>query len=167
MRVLFQTLEAEDIDGQVDWMAKNSDGAFGGLQVAWDTSKYLICGQWFGRFSAMVILESVSDGSRWCLVNYYGPCERNLKEEFMAELRVIGQWWQMPICFVGDFNLIHNSLCGRSFTWTNFQANPTMSRLDRVLINSDWKTRFPDCTITVLLRVYSDHNSVMIVAGRG
>ncbi|CAN0881138.1 hypothetical protein LINGRAHAP2_LOCUS14060 [Linum grandiflorum] len=182
---------------RVEWAVKDSEGASGGLLTAWDNTIFNVCGTWVGRFSLVVILESMADGFRWCLVNGYGPCDRSLKQGFIIELREIVNWWQMPLCLVGDFNLVRSveevsgvgarsrgemallndfiadmelvdlPLSRGSFTWTNFQAQPSLSRLDRVLVNSGWESKFPDCMVNVLPRVCSDHNPLMIVAGQG
>ncbi|CAN0829650.1 Transposon TX1 uncharacterized 149 kDa protein [Linum grandiflorum] len=41
-----------------------------------------------------------------------------------------------------------------------------MSRLDRIAINLEWETKFPDCTVKVLSRVCSDHNPLILEAGQ-
>ncbi|CAN0907175.1 hypothetical protein LINGRAHAP2_LOCUS24661 [Linum grandiflorum] len=180
---------------QVDWVAKDSDGASGGILVAWDKSIFQVSGQWIGSFAVVVILESIVDGFSWCLVNCYGPCDRNAKERFITELRVFSQWWQMPLCFMGDFNLVRSldevstgdrnsaemelindfiadlelidlPLVGGRFTWTNFHEHPTLSRLDRVMVSIGWEAKFPDCVVKVLPRLCSDHNPLMLSAGQ-
>ncbi|CAN0872181.1 LINE-1 retrotransposable element ORF2 protein [Linum grandiflorum] len=62
--------------------------------------------------------------------------------------------------------MIDLPLSGGSFTWTNFQQQPSLSRLDRVTINSEWETHFPDCTVRVLPRVCSDHNPLMAMTSQ-
>ncbi|CAN0905072.1 hypothetical protein LINGRAHAP2_LOCUS23456, partial [Linum grandiflorum] len=39
---------------QVDWVAKDSDGASGGILVAWDKSIFQVSGQWIGSFAVVV-----------------------------------------------------------------------------------------------------------------
>ncbi|CAN0875951.1 hypothetical protein LINGRAHAP2_LOCUS11012 [Linum grandiflorum] len=178
----------------VDWSAKDSVGASGGLLTVWDKSKFEATAQWVGSFTTVVVLDSIVDGFRWCLVNCYGPCDRILKPAFIEELKAIAQWWLMPICVMGDFNLVRSlqevsgversrvemdllndliadfewvdlPLCGGKFTWTNFHGIPSMSRLDRVLISEEWESNFPDYKVNVLPRVCSDHNPLLLSAG--
>ncbi|CAN0929910.1 hypothetical protein LINGRAHAP2_LOCUS37332 [Linum grandiflorum] len=68
--------------------------------------------------------------------------------------------------FIADEELIDLPLSGGSFTWTNFQQQPTLSRLDRVLINSAWESKYIDCTVQVLTRVCSDHNPLLIATSQ-
>lgn len=53
---------------------------------------------------------------------------------------------------------------GPRMTWTNNRqglAN-TMERLDRALCNEDWQTMFPEETVKVLPRTYSDHSPLVV-----
>ncbi|CAN0838702.1 LINE-1 retrotransposable element ORF2 protein [Linum grandiflorum] len=178
----------------VEWLSKDSDGASGGLLIAWDKELFQICGSWIGTFSAMVILQSISDGFQWCLFNSYGPCDRNLKLDFLSELRDFLAWWHLPACLMGDFNLVRSQLetsggerpiadmdmfndfiadselidlplCGGTFTHSNLRGLPTLARLDRVLISHVWEEHFPDCRLSVLPRVCSDHSPLLLSAG--
>lgn len=49
-------------------------------------------------------------------------------------------------------------LLGRSYTWTNEQVNPTLVRLDRVLISVDWDEMFPNSQLRGLGTDISDHS---------
>lgn len=102
----------------------------------------------------------------------YGPQAQGEKLRFLQELRDIRSACSGPWAVVGDFNLIYQDqdknntnlnrrmmgrfrrvindlalhelhLNGRSFTWSNGWDNPTLERLDRVLISSDWEDLFP------------------------
>ncbi|KAJ1273778.1 hypothetical protein BS78_05G010400, partial [Paspalum vaginatum] len=92
---------------------------------------------------------------------------------------------------VGDFNLILNAedksnaridrrsmqrfrrcvatldlqdlhLHGRSFTWSNERALPTMVRLDRVLVSMDWEERFKNSYLQALSSDASDHTPLLL-----
>ncbi|XP_028055196.1 uncharacterized protein LOC114259389 [Camellia sinensis] len=55
------------------------------------------------------------------------------------------------------------SFCPK-MTWTNNRqglAN-TMERLDRAMSNSEWQTMFPEATVRVLPRTYSDHSPLLV-----
>jgi hypothetical protein len=67
------------------------------------------------------------------------------------------------------FNLIINSyelrelpLFGGKFTWSNNRHNPTLEKLDRVLISSSWESEFPLCNLRKIPRYMSDHNPLIV-----
>jgi hypothetical protein len=52
--------------------------------------------------------------------------------------------------FTDMFNWIINSyelrelaLSGGKYTWSNNQSDPTLEKLDRILVNDKWETNFP------------------------
>ncbi|KAI8014297.1 hypothetical protein LOK49_LG05G01952 [Camellia lanceoleosa] len=65
---------------------------------------------------------------------------------------------------INNCNLINLGSSGPKMTWTNDRqglAN-TIERLDRALSNPEWRTMFPEATVRVLLRTYSDHSPLVI-----
>jgi hypothetical protein len=48
------------------------------------------------------------------------------------------------------------------FTWSNNQENPTLEKLDRILINHDWENIFPLSSARKIPRVMSDHNPIIL-----
>lgn len=61
-------------------------------------------------------------------------------------------------------NLIDLGSSRLRMTWTNNRqglAN-TMERLDRAMSNSEWRTMFPEATVRVLPRTYSDHSPFVV-----
>jgi hypothetical protein len=44
---------------------------------------------------------------------------------------------------ISKFALRELPLSGGMFTWSNNQENPTLEKLDRILINHEWKNLFP------------------------
>jgi hypothetical protein len=40
--------------------------------------------------------------------------------------------------------------------------NPTLEKLDRVLMNNDWETIYPLTTLRKIPRLMSDHNPLML-----
>ncbi|XP_028112975.1 uncharacterized protein LOC114311106 [Camellia sinensis] len=65
---------------------------------------------------------------------------------------------------VNNCNLMDLGSSGPSMTWTNNRkglAN-TMERLDRAMCNSEWRTMFPEATVRILPRTYSDHSPLLV-----
>jgi hypothetical protein len=72
--------------------------------------------------------------------------------------------------FVGNkftdlFNWIINTnemrdvtLNGGTFTWSNNHADPSLERLDRILISSSWEKEFPLTSLRKIPMQMSDHN---------
>ena len=111
------------------------------------------------------------------------------------ELIGIQQLWDVPWCYIGDFNvvrfpreqsrglrltlamenfskfieelnLIDLPLEGGSYTWSSGSDQPSMSRIDRVLVSHDWEDHYPDVIQRVLPRPISDHFPILVEAGR-
>jgi endonuclease/exonuclease/phosphatase family metal-dependent hydrolase len=55
---------------------------------------------------------------------------------------------------------------GGMFTWTNNQENPTLEKLDRVLVTKEWEDIFPRASVNRLPREISDHNPLIISNGK-
>jgi hypothetical protein len=53
-------------------------------------------------------------------------------------------------------------LHGQCFTWSNERDNPTLMRLDRVLISVDWDEKFPNAHLRGLGTDASDHCALML-----
>lgn len=53
-------------------------------------------------------------------------------------------------------------LNGGLFTWSNNHSNPTLEKLDRVLMSSDWETEFPLTNLRKIPRYMSDHDPLIL-----
>ncbi|KAI8019049.1 hypothetical protein LOK49_LG04G00938 [Camellia lanceoleosa] len=65
---------------------------------------------------------------------------------------------------INNCKLLDLGSSGPRMTWTNNRqglAN-TMETLDRALCNEDWRTMFPEASVKVLPRTYSDYSSLVI-----
>lgn len=51
---------------------------------------------------------------------------------------------------------------GGLFTWSNNQENPTLEKLDRILVLKDWEDIFPNSLVRKLPREISDHNPLTL-----
>lgn len=58
-------------------------------------------------------------------------------------------------------------LHGRCFTWSNKRDNPTLVRLDRVLISMEWDTQFPNAHLRGLGSEASDHCALLLQTNMG
>ena len=77
------------------------------------------------------------------------------------------QWQALNNKYIEVFNLIINSyelrevvMQGGKFTWSN-RMNPTLEKLDRVLISKDQEQDFPLCNVKKIPRYKSDHNPLV------
>ena len=66
--------------------------------------------------------------------------------------------------FIDGFNLVDLPLNGGLYTWCNASANPSMSRIDRVLVSTDWEEHYPDVVQKLLPKPISDHYLVLLEA---
>ncbi|KAL7162143.1 hypothetical protein ACSBR2_042591 [Camellia fascicularis] len=65
---------------------------------------------------------------------------------------------------VNNCNLLDLGSTGPRLTWTNNRQGLAniMERLDRAMCNEDWRTMFPEATIQVIPRTYSDHSPLIV-----
>jgi endonuclease/exonuclease/phosphatase family metal-dependent hydrolase len=56
---------------------------------------------------------------------------------------------------------------GRCFTWSNERENPTLVRLDRVLVSIDWDEFFPNSHLCILGSNASDHCPLLLQTNMG
>ncbi|MCH98102.1 transposon TX1 putative protein, partial [Trifolium medium] len=92
----------------------------------------------------------------WCVVGDFNAVvsseERigvTLETARNVEMRAFGG-------FIEEMNLIDLPCLGRRFTW--YHANgSSMSRLDRVLVSTEWMVSWGNCSLWVLPRDLSDH----------
>jgi hypothetical protein len=123
------------------------------------------CGEFFS--SMKIVLKQ--DDFRWEIVNIYGPVQIERKANFLQKLNQKISNMEDPFIMGGDFNLLRftwekstgnvnqfwmsafndfirdNGIKemdrkGCKYTWSNKQANPIMSVLDRVLLAPEWIT---------------------------
>jgi exonuclease III len=63
---------------------------------------------------------------------------------------------------VNTYKLRDLPLNGGRFTWSNNQSDPTLERLDGVLISKHWEAKFPLTNIRKNPRFLSDHNPLIL-----
>lgn len=45
----------------------------------------------------------------------------------------------------------------RKYTWSSIKESPSLAKLDRILVSTEWDTKFPLTTVRVCYRMKSDH----------
>lgn len=120
-----------------------------------------------GIYSASIKGSVHGSTSRWVITGVYGPTN----SDFLAELEGGRNAWNNRY-IGGDFNEFRNPkdrsgggrfsismrnffdfidrmrlrelpLAGPTFTWSNFQNYPSMSKLDKFLLSPEWDKAFP------------------------
>ena len=177
----------------LDWMALDAIHTAGCILVVWGIRVYEKIDCVVGSFSASVLLKGVADGFVWICMGVYGPNDAGLRDTFWAELDSVRVRWNSAWCVLGDFNIIRypaerlgcNSfspamfnfsdfsernflidlpLVGCEYTWYRDSANSAMSRIDRVLVSTDWEEHFLNVIQRPLPRVVSDHCPILVEA---
>jgi endonuclease/exonuclease/phosphatase family metal-dependent hydrolase len=64
--------------------------------------------------------------------------------------------------FIGDLQLREIFISGVKFTWSNKQNNPTLIKLDRILVSSCWDTHYHAAHAWSKARVGSDHSPIIL-----
>ena len=124
----------------------------------------------------------------------YGLNADGLRDALGTELNSVRGRWSAAWCLFGDFNIIRYSaeylgcssfspamfkfsdfiernflvdipLVGGEYTWFRDSENPSMSRIDRVLVSADWEDHFLDVTQRPLPQVISDHYPLLVEVG--
>ena len=162
--------------------------------MTWDIRVYEKIDCVVGSFFVSVLLKGVADGFVWICTGVYGPNDADLRDALWAKLDSVRVRWSSAWCVFGDFNIIRypaerlgcNSfspamfnfldfiernflvdlpLVGGKYTWFRDSVNPSMSRIDRVLISADWEEHFSDVIQRPLPDVVLDHGPILVEAG--
>jgi hypothetical protein len=58
-------------------------------------------------------------------------------------------------------------MIGRQFTWANYLLEPTYEKLDRLLMDTNWDSKFPMVSVHALERIVdlSDHAPILLTTG--
>jgi hypothetical protein len=120
-----------------------------------------------------------------------GPNADSERHFMWEELLGVISWWDSSCCIGGDFNVTHfpnkrygvprltsatkevsefisdqglmyTPLAGGSFTWSNNQDPPSLSRINRFLVSSDWEEYFSYLIQCCLPRPLSDHFLILL-----
>ncbi|WVZ95111.1 hypothetical protein U9M48_040913 [Paspalum notatum var. saurae] len=126
----------------------------------------------------------------------YGPAQEDQKQRFLTELASLISKETVPMVIGGDFNILRSpheknkgqfknrwpflfnavidaynlrelDLSGRQFTWANNLSNQTFEKLDRVLMTTEWESKYPRASVQALTREISDHTPLFLNSGDG
>ncbi len=66
---------------------------------------------------------------------------------------------------INKLEVIDLPMGNQNFTWSNMQRSPTLARLDRFLISTEWDLAFPLSKVMVVPRITSDHSPILLNTG--
>ena len=169
-------------------------GASGGLITIWNSSLLSGTLVEVQRYGIVVDFISVHNSEKWRLVNVYGPCQGEERAHFVSwlynfNIDILDNW-----LILGDFNFIRSSdnrsrgtgdlndmflfndvighlglielpIKGRSFTWSNMQADPLLVQLDWFFTSVNWTLSYPNTQVLQLAKSSSDHLPCVVVIG--
>ncbi|XP_026396204.1 uncharacterized protein LOC113290825 [Papaver somniferum] len=142
----------------------SSEGSSGGIIVMWKEGIVHMEDQLIGAFSVSIKFRNASDNFVWLFTSVYGASDSGYYNQFWQELRDIRILFDEPWLIGGDFNailsedernipggamrnirsfrafvnkysLIDLPMAGGRFTWTNFQQQPFLIRLDNFILS--------------------------------
>jgi exonuclease III len=149
----------------------------------------------YENFFIGVLVRNRMTNHRFWVINVYGPAQHHLSADFIQELATFGSCLVLPVLMGGDFNLIRNNkdmnqgvgdqqlmdlfngfigdfqlreiFCsGNRFTWSNKQKNPTLVKLDRILVSNSRELFYPTCFAWVKARIGFDHCPLILNTGK-
>uniref|UniRef100_A0A452XEC9 Endonuclease/exonuclease/phosphatase domain-containing protein n=1 Tax=Aegilops tauschii subsp. strangulata TaxID=200361 RepID=A0A452XEC9_AEGTS len=178
------------------WISRPPRGRSGGILLGVNTGTMDVLASSDGEFHIKLHIRNKADNFTWTLVAVYGAAQDEFKADFLHELVNLAKENPYPILIGGDFNLLRFpneksrgrfdnhwpflfnavidsldlrevSMIGRQFTWANSLPEPTYEKLDRVLMDTDWESRFPMVSVRALPRIeaISDHAPILLTTG--
>ncbi|KAK1300868.1 hypothetical protein QJS10_CPB13g01356 [Acorus calamus] len=174
-----------------EWDFKEARGAAGGILFCWNSRFWQVLDRSVGRYSLSLLLVNKQTGSKWGCSGVYGPHEDAERAALWEDLSDIRVRWNVPVAFMGDFNVLRRAeernrggevtpamatfsdwieeeglidlpLSNHAFTWSNMREEPSLARLDRVLVDEEWESAHPNCYMQGLPRAVSDHIPLLL-----
>jgi hypothetical protein len=176
-----------------EWISSPPRGRSGGILVGVRSDTMEVLASSSGDYHIKIHIRNRANNFHWSLVSIYGAAQDEFKADFLRELVNLAKDNPHPILIGGDFNLlrfrhekskgrfddhwpfIFNAvidslelkeveMIGRQFTWANSLPNPTFEKLDRVLMDVEWESKFPMVSVRALERLerLSDHAPILL-----
>ena len=143
-----------------------------------------------GDFFIRFMLRHKEDDFKFNLISVYGPAQVDFKSQFLSELVRVCSKETLHVIIGGDFNIIRRpdeknndnyndrwpflfnvvidtlnlrelEMAGRKFTWANHLQNQTFEKLDRILVCTDFESKYPVTSVQALSREISDHTPLL------
>ncbi|PWA52820.1 RNA-directed DNA polymerase, eukaryota [Artemisia annua] len=154
-----------------DFACSMARGRSGGLISMWDPNAFIKERIWCDE-SYIIVKGRWTNSVGLCyMVNIYGPQDNEAKRNLWAKLLEFRRNHQGKFILFGDMNAVRDEsersglldlpLGGRLFTWTN-KVGTKLSKLDRFLISEDVVDVMADIRVTVLDKLWSDHNPILL-----
>jgi exonuclease III len=125
-----------------------------------------------GKFILQHTLWDKMLSKKWSVLNIYGAAHDDQKDDFLVELAAFCFKNKEPYVVGGDFNILRFSseknknyhpsrfsdtfnvviqvnelrevtISRRIYTWLNNHVNPTLEKLNRILMSKEWELLFP------------------------
>lgn len=187
LRVMDDIIMKETCGRRLDRRAVlDAQGTRGGILIGWRDRRYQLLSQSYSEFCLTVQLRDKVLDQKIQFTGVYGPTSPALRPQFFQQLDDLKPTTDMPWIVCGDFNVtlyqeernsktsdwrwplqfakmitdlgLHDmKLQGRKFTWSNSRDRPSMAKLDRFLISTDWASKFPNGMQRTLPNSSSDH----------
>jgi hypothetical protein len=139
-----------------------------------------------GDFFIQFKLRHKEENFKFNLISVYGPTQADLKSHFLSELVRVCSKETLPLIIGGNFNIIRRpdeknndnyndrwpflfnavidtlnlrelEMVGRKFTWANNLQNQTFKKLDRILVCTDFESKYPVSSVQALSKEIFDH----------
>ena len=178
------------------WHCKPPEGRSGGLLVGVNIASLDVGSIEEGDFFVKFKIRCKKQDFISNLVLVYGPAQEDQKQRFLTELASLISKETVPMVIGGDFNILRSpheknkgqfknrwpflfnavidaynlrelDLSGRQFTWANNLSNQTFEKLDRVLMTTEWESKYPRASVQALTREISDHTPLFLNSGDG
>ncbi|KAG9446752.1 hypothetical protein H6P81_012880 [Aristolochia fimbriata] len=146
--------------GRPTWETLEADGASGGIVMMWDqgTIEQLKVekGRNYknGKLSQYMGQPLMQQGGDFNAIR--SPSEKKGGRRTITAAMTNFQ------SFISDHELIDLGLSGGAYTWTNGRKPPILAKLDRFLANQQWLDLFGASSNSVLTRIASDHNLILL-----
>ncbi|WMV44670.1 hypothetical protein MTR67_038055 [Solanum verrucosum] len=181
---------------KVKYAQLEARGTRGGIIILWDSSIWEgeVCE--VGAYNITCKFTGKAQDLGWHLSGVYAPNSRQEREEVWGELGAVRGLFNGPWVVAGDFNVVRFPsekkncnrfnkemeefsefiedmelqdlpLVGGKFTWRKGDGYDIAARLDRFLISEEWEVAFRKIKQSILPRVTSDHNPLLLECVHG